>query len=154
MNSASLAFPLSLAGWFWLPNLVTRQLLTLYHQFLVSRYGSSAVPARGSPAWQRQYRIAYATAVLGYLTYNLIEAARSTPRNFFQVLGVSPDADMTVLKNAYRAYARLYHPDRAGPGSEEQFIMIRDAYEALKDPLKRFAYERLVTNFYIDPAPT
>lgn len=142
MNSASLSLPLSLAGWFWLPNIVTRQLLALYHRFLVSHYGSTAVPVPGTAQWQRHYRVAYGTAVLGYLTYNLVEAARGAPPNLFQVLGVTPDADATLLKNAYRAFAKRYHPDRAGPASEAHFIAIRDAYEALKDPVKRFAYER------------
>lgn len=142
MNSATLSLPLSLAGWFWLPNIGTRQLLALYHRFIASRYGSSAIPAQGTAAWQRQYRGAYAITVLGYLAYNLVDAARSAPPNLFQVLGVTPNADMSLLRNAYRAFAKRYHPDRAGPASESLFIAIRDAYEALKDPVKRFAYER------------
>lgn len=42
--------------------------------------------------------------------------------------------------------ARLYHPDRAGADGEAIFIIVRNAFEALSDPVKRFAYDRLVQN--------
>ncbi|KAI5123794.1 hypothetical protein M0805_009089 [Coniferiporia weirii] len=131
---------LRLGGWSYLPDIATRQLLSVYHRFILSR--GATVPKSGTPRWQTHYRIAFALAVLGYLTYNLVEATRGTPPNFFQTLGVAPEADAIALKNAYRAFAKRYHPDRAGPASEPMFIAIRDAYEALKDPVKRFAYER------------
>jgi curved DNA-binding protein CbpA len=42
--------------------------------------------------------------------------------------------------------SRKYHPDRLGPNppryAEERFIAIRQAYEILTDPVKRFAYDR------------
>jgi DnaJ-class molecular chaperone len=37
--------------------------------------------------------------------------------------------------------SRLYHPDRA-PGNEAAFIHVREAYEVLTDPVKRYAYDR------------
>lgn len=39
--------------------------------------------------------------------------------------------------------SRLYHPDRA-PGNEAAFIRVREAYEVLTDPVKRYAYDRCV----------
>lgn len=62
--------------------------------------------------------------------------------NFYELLGVGPDADETALKQAFRSFARRNHPDRVGSQGEALFVEIRDAYEALKDPVKRFAYDR------------
>ena len=133
---------LRLGAWSYLPDFATRQLLSFYHRFISSRGGD--IPRQGTQQWIRQYRIAYAFSVLAYLSYNLIEAARSTPPNFFQLLGVLPDADEAALKSSYRAFAKRYHPDRAGPASEPMFVAVRNAYESLKNPMKRFAYERSV----------
>ena len=66
--------------------------------------------------------------------------------NFYQILGVSPDVDETGLKLAFRAFAKRNHPDRpeVGKGGEVLFMAVRDAFEALKDPAVRFAYDRCV----------
>jgi len=66
------------------------------------------------------------------------------PPSFYQILGVPPDVDENGLRTAFRAFAKQYHPDRPGVGQEgaEMFMYVRDAYEALKDPVVRFAYDR------------
>ncbi|WP_340587716.1 molecular chaperone DnaJ [Erythrobacter alti] len=64
--------------------------------------------------------------------------------DFYELLGVARDADAATLKSSYRKKAMKYHPDR-NPGdadSEAQFKMINAAYEVLKDPQKRAAYDR------------
>ena len=68
------------------------------------------------------------------------------PPNFYEILGVRPDVDENGLKLAFRAFAKRYHPDRPGVGSQgaEMFMYVRDAFEALKDPVMRFAYDRYV----------
>lgn len=66
------------------------------------------------------------------------------PRNFYEILNVSPDIDESGLKFAFRAFARKNHPDRVGKAGESVFIEVRDAFEALKDPVVRFAYDRYV----------
>ncbi|KAG8964188.1 hypothetical protein FRC03_002132 [Tulasnella sp. 419] len=58
------------------------------------------------------------------------------------MLKVSMDADEADLKIAFRNFARRFHPDKVGPGGEALFMKVRDAYEALKNPSKRFAYDR------------
>lgn len=65
-------------------------------------------------------------------------------RDLYDVLGVDRDADDKALKGAYRKKAMQYHPDR-NPGdaeAEAQFKEVNGAYEALKDPQKRAAYDR------------
>jgi molecular chaperone DnaJ len=64
--------------------------------------------------------------------------------DFYELLEVSRDADETTLKSAYRKMAVRYHPDK-NPGcqdSEARFKAINQAYDCLKDPQKRAAYDR------------
>lgn len=90
----------------------------------------------------RHYRYAYAAVVLCYLTYNFMHASSGLGKNYYELLGVNPHSDEGGLKAAFRAFARRHHPDRAGPGGEALFMDVRDAFEALKDPVIRFAYDR------------
>ena len=63
--------------------------------------------------------------------------------DFYQILGVSRDADGDTLKSAYRKLARQYHPDvNKDPGAEEKFKEIGKAYQALADPDTRARYDQ------------
>jgi len=63
--------------------------------------------------------------------------------DFYQILGVSKDADADTLKRAYRKLARQYHPDvNKEPGAEDKFKEIGKAYEALADPETRARYDQ------------
>ena len=63
--------------------------------------------------------------------------------DFYQILGVTRDADPDTLKRAYRKLARQYHPDiNKEPGAEEKFKEIGKAYEALADPETRARYDQ------------
>ena len=64
--------------------------------------------------------------------------------DFYEVLGVSRDADDRTIKSAYRKLAMQYHPDRNGgcKENEAKFKAISVAYDCLKDPQKRAAYDR------------
>ncbi|MEL6752227.1 MAG: DnaJ domain-containing protein, partial [Pseudomonadota bacterium] len=64
--------------------------------------------------------------------------------DYYDTLGVARDADEKTLKSAFRKQAMKYHPDR-NPGdaaAEAKFKELGEAYEALKDPQKRAAYDR------------
>jgi molecular chaperone DnaJ len=65
-------------------------------------------------------------------------------RDYYEVLGVSRDADDQAVKSAYRKLALQYHPDR-NPGdhaAEEKFKEAAEAYSVLSDAQKRAAYDR------------
>jgi molecular chaperone DnaJ len=65
-------------------------------------------------------------------------------RDFYEILGVAKGADEKALKSAYRNQAKKFHPD-ANPGDktmESKFKEINEAYDVLKDPQKKAAYDR------------
>ncbi len=62
---------------------------------------------------------------------------------YYDLLGVSRDADADTLKRAYRRLARQYHPDiNKEPGAEDRFKEIGRAYEVLSDPQTRARYDQ------------
>ncbi|NII10513.1 DnaJ C-terminal domain-containing protein [Oleiagrimonas sp. C23AA] len=65
-------------------------------------------------------------------------------KDYYDTLGVSNDASDADIKTAYRKLARKYHPDRnKEAGAEDKFKAVSEAYEALKDPERRRAYDEL-----------
>ncbi|MEK6735949.1 MAG: molecular chaperone DnaJ [Pseudomonadota bacterium] len=65
-------------------------------------------------------------------------------RDYYEVLGVSRDADDSAIKKAYRKLAMKHHPDRndGDVKSEELFKEAKEAYEILTDANKRAAYDQ------------
>lgn len=65
-------------------------------------------------------------------------------RDYYEILSVARDADADTIKKAYRKLALQYHPDRnsGAKDAEERFKEATEAYEVLRDPQKRAAYDR------------
>ncbi|MGK6317971.1 molecular chaperone DnaJ [Sphingomonas sp. DT-204] len=68
----------------------------------------------------------------------------STEVDYYELLGVDRTADEATLKSAYRKLAMKYHPDKNGgcKDHEAKFKAVSEAYDCLKDPQKRAAYDR------------
>ncbi len=65
-------------------------------------------------------------------------------KDYYQIMGLARDATQDEIKRVYRKLARKYHPDVSKePDAEKKFKELGEAYEALKDPEKRAAYDQL-----------
>lgn len=65
-------------------------------------------------------------------------------KDYYAIMGLDRKATAEEIKKAYRRLARKYHPDVSkDPAGEEKFKEVAEAYETLKDPEKRAAYDQL-----------
>lgn len=73
--------------------------------------------------------------------------------NYYNVLGVAPNATDEEIKKVYRSLAMRYHPDRnQEPGADARFKAIGKAYEVLSDPVKREEFNQSLNHrIIIDP---
>jgi curved DNA-binding protein len=70
-------------------------------------------------------------------------------KDYYEILGVKPAATDAEIKSAYRKLARKYHPDVSKEGgAEDKFKSVNEAYEALKEPSRRRAYDQLRAGGY------
>src|SRR3954462_9664771 len=68
-------------------------------------------------------------------------------KDYYGILGVARDASGDDIKTSYRKLARKYQPDVSKEkDAEERFKEVSEAYETLKDPEKRAAYDELGTH--------
>jgi curved DNA-binding protein len=69
-------------------------------------------------------------------------------KDYYQIMGVARDASPDELKRVYRRLARKFHPDVSKEkDAETRFKEVQEAYEVLKDPQKRAAYDQLGSNW-------
>ncbi|MEO8984270.1 MAG: DnaJ domain-containing protein, partial [Rhodanobacter sp.] len=69
-------------------------------------------------------------------------------KDYYKVMGLARDATQDDIKRAHRRLARKFHPDVSKePDAEKRFKEVGEAYEALRDPEKRAAYDRLGPNY-------
>lgn len=70
-------------------------------------------------------------------------------KDYYAVLGIEPSAGDAEIKTAYRRLARKYHPDVSKESdAEDRFKAVNEAYEALRDPERRKAYDQLRARGY------
>jgi curved DNA-binding protein len=72
----------------------------------------------------------------------------ATYKDYYQIIGVARDASQDEIKRAYRRLARKFHPDVSKEANaEDKFKEVQEAYEVLKDPQRRSAYDQLGSNW-------
>lgn len=79
-------------------------------------------------------------------------------KDYYKILGVARDATQEQIKQAYRKVARKFHPDISKEANAEaKFKDVGEAYEVLKDPEKRAAYDKFGANWregqHFEPPP-
>jgi DnaJ-class molecular chaperone len=62
-------------------------------------------------------------------------------KDYYTLLGLSPDASMAAIKKAYRRLAKRYHPDLSPSGGSDDFRELQRAYETLADAERRRRYD-------------
>jgi curved DNA-binding protein CbpA len=69
--------------------------------------------------------------------------------NYYDLLQINPRAEIETIERVYRIMASRYNPDNKQTGDPVRFRMLTEAYEMLRDPVKRKEYDR---QFEINPA--
>ncbi len=74
----------------------------------------------------------------------------TSPKDAYAVLGVDPAADDATIAAAYRVLARRFHPDIAGESATRRMMRINAAWDMLRSPTRREAYDQELAE--VDPA--
>ena len=101
---------------------------------------------QNSPQWAKDRSKCYLLVVGLFLIYSVVSAEADLGINYYQNLKVSPSVDDKSLRAAFRAQSLIYHPDKNTGEDEQIYISITTAYEVLKDPVKRNAYDHFGPN--------
>lgn len=65
-------------------------------------------------------------------------------RTLYEILMLHPSATTDVINAAYRALAKQYHPDHAGPEGAQMMAQLNEAYAVLSNPEKRARYDEII----------
>jgi curved DNA-binding protein CbpA len=71
--------------------------------------------------------------------------------NYYELLGLKPDASVAEIKKAFREKAKKLHPDIAGQSAGAQMRKLLTAYETLSSGHKRYEYDRAYSRFMANP---
>ncbi|KAH9835813.1 DnaJ protein [Rhodofomes roseus] len=110
-----------------------------------SRLYSTCLNAHRQHSDRRSKRISVHTypSRLGKQRAFHASSARLAPKDPYQVLGVSKNANPAEIKKVYFSLARKYHPDtNPDKNAQEKFVEIQEAYDILKDEKKRADYDK------------
>ncbi|HYW47360.1 MAG TPA: DnaJ domain-containing protein [Bryobacteraceae bacterium] len=73
--------------------------------------------------------------------------------DYYEVLQISPNAEMETVHRVYRMMATRFHPDNPRTGDVERFLQLQRAYQVLSDPAQRAQYDGARINREAEPLP-
>ena len=62
--------------------------------------------------------------------------------NYYDLLQINPRAELEAIERVYRILSARYHPSNLETGNAERFRLLTEAYEVLRDPVRRANYDR------------
>ncbi|KAJ1963238.1 hypothetical protein IWQ62_003279 [Dispira parvispora] len=131
-----------LLAWAVLPDLLTSVAQRFYYRVRYPAAGTAVAPQPNTPRHKSDRNRIYTLIVVLYLLYSLVNAVVRIPPNFYQILNVPPaKMNPKELRSVFRKLSLQFHPDKTSTGDEMMIFMLRTAYEATHDPVKRFGYE-------------
>lgn len=133
----------NIALWNFVPNFATKALLWMYYKFR-----GKSEPSPLSARYKADYSFFYTLVVVGYLLFTFMQVVDDLPPNLYSDLGVNVKISDMDLKATYRKISLKYHPDKVYEGmdpatQQSTYMGMRKAYDVLKDPKRRAAYDRL-----------
>ncbi|KAF2770231.1 hypothetical protein EJ03DRAFT_77237 [Teratosphaeria nubilosa] len=137
---------LSLAGWYFLPNLAATYIQTALYTIFI-RAGDPK-PQPGSARFIKDRKRILICVILAYLCYTIYEADYQIRRegDFYQNLGIPHTATEREIQSRFRRLTVQYHPDKVTRGEraavEAVYVQLKLARDTLTEPAKRFAYDR------------
>lgn len=72
-----------------------------------------------------------------------MQGMKPDPKGYYRLLGVDPEAGPDDITHAFRAKAKILHPDVPWTGSTEAFVRLKEAYDVLSDAHRRGVYDRI-----------
>jgi curved DNA-binding protein CbpA len=71
--------------------------------------------------------------------------------DYYELMQISPNAEMETIQRVYRMLVARYHPDNANTGDMERFLKVNQAYEVLSDPKARAQYDGDYRTQHLEP---
>jgi len=71
--------------------------------------------------------------------------------DYYELLQISPNAEIETISRVYKMLATRYHPDHPGTGDVDRFVLLNQAYETLVEPDKRRDYDEAYAAYHTQP---
>ena len=73
--------------------------------------------------------------------------------DYYELMQISPNAELATVQRVYRLLAARYHPDNPETGNTDQFVLLQKAYQVLSDPEARAQYDSALAQQTAGPMP-
>jgi curved DNA-binding protein len=73
--------------------------------------------------------------------------------NYYEVMQISTNAELSTIQRVYRMLAARYHPDNPETGDTDKFVLLQQAYAVLSDPVERATYNEALEHQNTQPLP-